>query len=107
MERFEIALATDGERLLIPSMLPQERPGMDLNRMQRTFSKQKSADTVDSSDWPCPGGTKHDDDAVDCVQRRYQVSSIHIYLFICLFTYFKKTFLCQGFREQLYNKIYC
>ena len=78
MERFEIALSMDDEQLLIPSMLPQERPGMDLHRMQRMWSKQKSAghETAGSSgrldDILKPQGVEVE--SVDCVRRQYQVS---------------------------------
>jgi hypothetical protein len=35
MERFEIALALDDDRLLIPSMLPPDSPGMQLDKLYK------------------------------------------------------------------------
>lgn len=35
MERFEIALGLDDDRLLIPSMLPPDSPGMQLDKLYR------------------------------------------------------------------------
>ena len=44
MERFEIALSLNEEQLLIPSMLPKERPGMLLNQLQKLIAKRKKPD---------------------------------------------------------------
>ena len=40
MERFEIALSLDDEQLLIPSMLPKEKPGMQLHQLQKLIRKR-------------------------------------------------------------------
>lgn len=40
MERFEIALALNDRELLIPSMLPKEKPGMQLHQLQKLIRKK-------------------------------------------------------------------
>ena len=40
MERFEIALSLNDKELLIPSMLPKEKPGMQLHRLQKLLRKK-------------------------------------------------------------------
>jgi len=47
MERFEIALSLNDEQLLVPSMLPKEKPGMQLHQLQKLIAKKrKSVDKV-------------------------------------------------------------
>lgn len=41
MERFEIALSINEEQLLIPSMLPKEKPGLQLHKLQKLMAKRK------------------------------------------------------------------
>ena len=45
MERFEIALSLNDKQLLIPSMLPREKPGMQLHQMQKLI-KRNSVEKV-------------------------------------------------------------
>ena len=40
MERFEIALSLNDKQLLIPSMLPKEKPGMQLHQLQKLIRKK-------------------------------------------------------------------
>ena len=44
MERFEIALSLNDEQLLVPSMLPKEKPGMQLHQLQKMIAKSKKSD---------------------------------------------------------------
>ena len=41
MERFEIALSLNDEQLLVPSMLPKEKPGMQLHQLQKLINKKR------------------------------------------------------------------
>jgi len=41
MERFEIALSLNDEQLLVPSMLPKEKPGMQLHQLQKLIAKKR------------------------------------------------------------------
>lgn len=43
MERFEIALSINEEQLLIPSMLPKEKPGLQLHKLQKLMAKRKKS----------------------------------------------------------------
>ena len=43
MERFEIALSLDDKQLLIPSMLPKEKPGMQLHQLQKLIRRRANA----------------------------------------------------------------
>lgn len=45
MERFEIALSLNDKELLIPSMLPKEKPGMQLHQLQKLI-RRKSSENV-------------------------------------------------------------
>lgn len=47
MERFEIALSLNDNELLIPSMLPKEKPGMQLHQLQKMIRK-----TTQEKVWP-------------------------------------------------------
>ena len=44
MERFEIALSLNDEQLLVPSMLPKEKPGMQLHQLQKLIAKRRKPD---------------------------------------------------------------
>ena len=44
MERFEIALSLNDEQLLVPSMLPKEKPGMQLHQLQKLIAKRRKTD---------------------------------------------------------------
>ena len=44
MERFEIALSLNDEQLLVPSMLPKEKPGMQLHQLQKLIAKRRKSD---------------------------------------------------------------
>ena len=41
MERFEIALSLNDEQILVPSMLPKEKPGMQLHQLQKLINKKR------------------------------------------------------------------
>lgn len=41
MERFEVALILDERRLLVPSMLPRDKPGLHLADLGEMFSSGK------------------------------------------------------------------
>lgn len=47
MERFEIALSLNDKELLIPSMLPKEKPGMQLHQLHKMIRK-----TSQEKVWP-------------------------------------------------------
>ena len=42
MERFEVALVLDEYRLLVPSMLPRDKPGLHLADLSKMFSGRNS-----------------------------------------------------------------
>ena len=44
MERFEIALSLNDQQLLVPSMLPKEKPGMQLHQLQKLIAKRRKSD---------------------------------------------------------------
>lgn len=44
MERFEIALSLNDKQLLVPSMLPKEKPGMQLHQLQKLIAKRRKSD---------------------------------------------------------------
>ena len=57
LERFEIALTLDDERILIPSMLPRDRPGFLLRSMQQQISNRTSKTKPISRLTSIPRGT--------------------------------------------------
>ncbi|XP_028406855.1 leucine-rich repeat serine/threonine-protein kinase 1-like [Dendronephthya gigantea] len=50
MERFEVALALDDHRLLVPSMLPRDKPGLQLADLSKMMSRGKSGLSAASED---------------------------------------------------------
>ena len=47
MERFEVALTLDEHRLLVPSMLPRDKPGLHFADLSRMLSmRNKGLQTV-------------------------------------------------------------
>ena len=50
MERFEVALILDERRLLVPSMLPRDRPGLRLPGLRQTPNDEDRSASVDSSE---------------------------------------------------------
>ncbi|XP_067017125.1 leucine-rich repeat serine/threonine-protein kinase 1-like isoform X3 [Acropora muricata] len=74
MERFEIALSLNDKELLIPSMLPKEKPGMQLHQLhkmiRKTTQEKSSSRTNASATYP------EDDGGVTTVRRNYQMAYI-------------------------------
>lgn len=49
MERFEVALTLDDNRLLVPSMLPRDKPGLHLVDLRKIWSGNSSSAYTNSA----------------------------------------------------------
>ncbi|XP_068741133.1 leucine-rich repeat serine/threonine-protein kinase 1-like isoform X3 [Montipora capricornis] len=74
MERFEIALSLNDKELLIPSMLPKEKPGMQLHQLQKMIRKTSDEKTKSGT----TRSATHPEDwrGVTTVRRNYQMAYI-------------------------------
>lgn len=50
MERFEVALTLDESRLLVPSMLPRDKPGLHLADLSKLFGSGRGRLSVVSEE---------------------------------------------------------
>ena len=48
MERFEVALILDDHRLLVPSMLPRDKPGIFFSQLRKRATSQESSSSRES-----------------------------------------------------------
>lgn len=62
MERFEVALTLDEHRLLVPSMLPRDKPGFHFADLSKMLSIRNSGLQTVSEDKRCDEESKGTDE---------------------------------------------
>ncbi|XP_078364681.1 leucine-rich repeat serine/threonine-protein kinase 1-like isoform X2 [Oculina patagonica] len=72
MERFEIALSLNDEQLLVPSMLPKEKPGMQLHQLQKMIAKRRKSD--EKAKMSSSRRSPVDNRSISTVRRNYQMA---------------------------------